>query len=88
MTYIVNCTLGECEPSFLHHNESHVLFEVKNYSMLNVCLTAKSICYTRVIAYTEVIPERNVSPVPPVTSVSVSTTAETALPSTVRSGML
>ena len=29
MTYIVNCTLGECEPSFLHHNESHVIFEVK-----------------------------------------------------------
>ena len=100
MTYTVNCPLGECNTSFLQQNESSVIFQVRSYSNLNVCLTAGNICQVNIC--TEVLPASTTPPAPPTisrlttnsmrTSAAKSvngnvTTLELRLSSTVKSGM-
>ena len=102
MTYTVNCPLGEYNTSFLQQNESSVIFQVRSYSNLNVCLTAGNICNNQVTICTEVFPASITPPAPPMTSrltessmrtstaISVNgnvTTLELRLPSTLESGM-
>ena len=68
MTYTVICPLGECNTSFLQQNESSVIFQVRSYSNLNVCLTAGNICNNQVNICTEVLPVSTTPPAPPMTS--------------------